>query len=329
MTSNEKIYAKYNYWGSDPPDTEKFYPDADSVLYDPYCENSHCSGGKPVALREAVLESERVEEARQAEREGEYAEAIEIYREILQSGEDERNVKQAVVGLARAAGALGSGFEAVISELASIAAQHPSGKVRRKAAAQWRLALVADGQYDAAIQAYEEVMAAGETLTDRLAAQTAVGEIYLTFLQDEAKARAMLEPILEDYPGHPEAYAAWMVLLDVEEGVPPPKALVEPAEEAAAEEPCEVTLETAPNPANPAIMIKFSLPQAMRAELAVYDVLGRKVRRLVPEQVRLSGQHQVSWDGQDEHGRTVASGVYLVRLTANATAYVRKVTMVR
>jgi hypothetical protein len=70
-----------------------------------------------------------------------------------------------------------------------------------------------------------------------------------------------------------------------------------------------------PNPFNAATVIRFALPRAVRAELAVFDVTGRKVRSLVSGQLP-AGTREVRWDGRDDFGRTVSSGVYLSRLRA-------------
>ncbi len=72
----------------------------------------------------------------------------------------------------------------------------------------------------------------------------------------------------------------------------------------------------APNPFNPATTIRFDLPEAGNVALVIYDINGRQVRNLLVGQAFLPGQHSVTWDGCDNHGRAVASGVYLMRLTA-------------
>jgi len=89
-----------------------------------------------------------------------------------------------------------------------------------------------------------------------------------------------------------------------------------------------------PNPFNPSTTIRFSLPEAGPVTLAVYDVNGRLVRNLVgvaasAAQTFLSGQHSVVWDGRDDNGREVASGVYLARLTAAHGVLTRRMVLVR
>ena len=73
-----------------------------------------------------------------------------------------------------------------------------------------------------------------------------------------------------------------------------------------------------PNPFNANTTIAFDLPGTAPVRLVVYDLLGRRVRTLHRGEALAPGRHRSSWDGLDENGRPVASGVYLYRLTAGA-----------
>jgi hypothetical protein len=78
-----------------------------------------------------------------------------------------------------------------------------------------------------------------------------------------------------------------------------------------------------PNPFNPQTIIGFDLPRTMHVELAVYDVLGRRVASLLNRELP-PGEHSVEWRGIDDAGGKVASGVYFYRLTADGTSETRK-----
>ncbi|MFH1844160.1 MAG: FlgD immunoglobulin-like domain containing protein [bacterium] len=73
--------------------------------------------------------------------------------------------------------------------------------------------------------------------------------------------------------------------------------------------------EPAPNPFNPATNLEFTLPNDGQVKLAVYDLRGRLVRRLLDE-IRTVGTHTVSWNGRDDTGASVAAGTYVFRLQA-------------
>ncbi|MCE5251256.1 T9SS type A sorting domain-containing protein [bacterium] len=68
-----------------------------------------------------------------------------------------------------------------------------------------------------------------------------------------------------------------------------------------------------PNPFNPATTIDFTLPEAGYADLAVYNVAGQKICELVSG-ILPAGRHSVVWDGRDQNGKSVSSGVYITRL---------------
>jgi hypothetical protein len=83
-----------------------------------------------------------------------------------------------------------------------------------------------------------------------------------------------------------------------------------------------------PNPFNPSTTIRFSLPEAQEVRLAIYDVEGRLVRSLV-DGVEPAGVNRVTWDGVDNDGSPVASGIYFVRLTDGQQAATRKIVLVK
>jgi hypothetical protein len=83
-----------------------------------------------------------------------------------------------------------------------------------------------------------------------------------------------------------------------------------------------------PNPFNPTTQIAFSLPTAGHAELAVFDLLGRRVATLVDGSLT-SGVHQVEWSGSNGDGESAAAGVYFYRLTAGAQTETRKMLLLK
>ena len=74
-----------------------------------------------------------------------------------------------------------------------------------------------------------------------------------------------------------------------------------------------------PNPSHGTVSIAYGLPQVGSVLLAVYDVAGREVTRLVDEAAKAAGWHQVTWDGRTAAGTRAAEGVYFVRLLGAGT----------
>ncbi len=83
-----------------------------------------------------------------------------------------------------------------------------------------------------------------------------------------------------------------------------------------------------PNPFNPVTEINYQLPERARVLLNVYNTLGQKVSTLVDEQ-KEAGSYMVSWDGTDERGTAVASGIYFYRLSAGEFVENKKMVLLR
>lgn len=83
-----------------------------------------------------------------------------------------------------------------------------------------------------------------------------------------------------------------------------------------------------PNPFRPSTFIRFDLPTSTAVTLSVYDLSGRRVRSLV-EGAADAGAHAIEWDGMDDAGRAVGSGVYFYRLEAGTFRATRKMTLLK
>jgi hypothetical protein len=83
-----------------------------------------------------------------------------------------------------------------------------------------------------------------------------------------------------------------------------------------------------PNPFNPQTVIAFELPRAQPVQLRIYDLQGKLVRNLV-QGLQPAGRHEVVWQGRDERGSEVASGLYFYRLTTEDGDQVRKMTLLK
>jgi hypothetical protein len=83
-----------------------------------------------------------------------------------------------------------------------------------------------------------------------------------------------------------------------------------------------------PNPFNPATTIKYQLPLASKVELAVYSLLGGRVKTLV-DRSQEAGYYEARWDGTNEAGIPVTSGVYIYRFVADKYQMVRKMILLK
>jgi len=83
-----------------------------------------------------------------------------------------------------------------------------------------------------------------------------------------------------------------------------------------------------PNPFNPETVIRYDLPTESDVVLEVFDLVGQRVRVLVADALS-AGAHQVVWDGRNEAGESVSSGLYLYRLRVGRFAQVRSMMLLK
>jgi len=83
-----------------------------------------------------------------------------------------------------------------------------------------------------------------------------------------------------------------------------------------------------PNPFNPSTTLRFSLTQASSTSLRIYDGSGRLVRTVMNGPLG-KGQHRVEWNGKDDRGHAVATGIYMVRLNSGLKQSVARLLLAR
>ncbi len=84
-----------------------------------------------------------------------------------------------------------------------------------------------------------------------------------------------------------------------------------------------------PNPFTPRTEIGYGLPQATAVTLMIYDVGGRLVRRLIEDEPREAGHHAVRWDGRDDDGHTLPSGVYVYAVEAAGETVRKRMALIK
>jgi hypothetical protein len=84
-----------------------------------------------------------------------------------------------------------------------------------------------------------------------------------------------------------------------------------------------------PNPFNPRTEIRFSLAAPTAVALGIFDLGGRRLRRLLAGETQGAGTHALTWDGRDDAGRPLASGVYLIQLRAGGRSASQKLVLLK
>ncbi|MFC2085389.1 T9SS type A sorting domain-containing protein, partial [Bacteroidota bacterium] len=83
-----------------------------------------------------------------------------------------------------------------------------------------------------------------------------------------------------------------------------------------------------PNPFNPTTKIKYQVPENAKITLAIYNMLGERVRTLVNE-IREAGYYTVEWDGRNDYGTQISSGVYIYRMFSDKFVATKKMMFIK
>ena len=83
-----------------------------------------------------------------------------------------------------------------------------------------------------------------------------------------------------------------------------------------------------PNPFNPETNIQFTLPQPSNVKIDVYNIAGELITSLANNDFNI-GTHSVKWNGKDNSGNSVSSGIYLYRMTANDFSESRRMLLLK
>jgi len=83
-----------------------------------------------------------------------------------------------------------------------------------------------------------------------------------------------------------------------------------------------------PNPFNPETEISYALPEDSYVKLTIYNIQGQKVKQLVDE-YQNAGTREVIWDGRDESGERVASGIYFYRIQAGSYSMTNRMVLLK
>jgi len=83
-----------------------------------------------------------------------------------------------------------------------------------------------------------------------------------------------------------------------------------------------------PNPFNPVTTIKYDLPEDVLVTMLIYDIMGRQVNILINE-YKQAGYRSIQWDGRDNYGRLLGTGMYFCQIEAGSYSMVRKMVLLK
>lgn len=89
-----------------------------------------------------------------------------------------------------------------------------------------------------------------------------------------------------------------------------------------------VAMSAFPNPFSPRTTISFALNTIQPVRISIYDIMGKKTAELLNE-VRSRGRHEILWDGTNDHGTKLSSGIYIVRMEAKGFSESKRMILIK
>ena len=83
-----------------------------------------------------------------------------------------------------------------------------------------------------------------------------------------------------------------------------------------------------PNPFNPTLTIKYNLDIEQNVSIDIYNILGQRVHELI-DKTMPAGYHSINWNGKNDSGVLLSSGIYFIRISTDTQSYVRKVSLIK
>ena len=310
------INCCFNWWGSDPPEPEKFYPTGNSYfIYDPWDESSnHPLPGDGIG--EDSNARIAYKNALEAEGNEDYSSAAVMYSSIIDTYPLS---EEALLSLRRLficeKNAYGNMYylKLFYEELANSCPEDTVFCLISR-----NLAIDCDKEnelYEEVFLQYSDILELPIDEADSIFTQINVMNTLLE-IEEFGRSTVCLENLPENIRRlNPADIKDFQIksqnLLDNLLGEP------EHEEEPLCTLPACVTLHSNyPNPFNPTTTISFSIPEESNAELSVYNIKGQKVKILANNEFN-KGNHSVVWNGNDYTGKPVSSGIYFYKLNVN------------
>ena len=89
-----------------------------------------------------------------------------------------------------------------------------------------------------------------------------------------------------------------------------------------------LTLSNYPNPFNPETTISFNNPQSGKVNLSIFNIKGQLVKTLLDDETS-AGPHSLVWNGKDERGKNVASGIYFTKIKTDKSVQTKKMLLIK
>ena len=329
--SSGYIYARYNWWESSTPD---LYTSQTVLIDDPLNQSSALLTGlsKPM-IDNHVINSTSKSIPEEYNRlataflmEGNYEKARGLFQYVFENYPDSEEAKYALVHITACFDQLNERSN-VVPFLEGVSESYSKLELSGFALALSVPYLESAGKYSQAVERCLQVREFSKDEEVNKNMLFILANIYFYGLQDADKAKLYFEEYIKSYPKDPMTKTAQDMLEIMDHGFIPKRDHPENAQ--ANDSPTTFALsQNYPNPFNPETEISFQLPEDVHVTLSIFNLLGQKVRTIIDKQMA-TGYHTIQWDGRNDFGNSVASGVYLYVIQAGKFYDVKKMVLMR
>jgi hypothetical protein len=315
--------CQYNWWGTPNPDDGFFDPEADFDYSNPLSSAPYPAWNIDPPEWLAFAQAVDLENA------GSYSSAIDAYMDIVEDYTETSVAMESIKRIFYLTNLTNGSFANLQAYYQDIVDTCTFVPIARAADELITRCLVEAAEFQDALDRCEEVIANPPSVADSVFAVIEAGYVYLAAAAGGG-GLDVLEPVgiypqmqpasLEDYR-HRCEQAMKLILSTEDEQLTYKKEL--------AAIPTGFSLSKPyPNPFNASTRISYSLLEARDVNLAVYDVLGRKVVTLLDDRQE-AGEHDVVWYGQSSTGIPVSSGIYFIRMSTETGVQSAKMLLLK
>ncbi len=317
--------AEKNWWGSSSP-SSSIFENPSAIDYNPWWTGSDPHSSRPLTgainadtetspvaddneLNETDSLNQQLWQAFILYQKAKYDSAMQISRDIIKLAplSDEAFSALNVLRISHAASGK-PGLEGYLTQLiAKHVGEEMAGVARLNLA--W-YALGQDNATDALVKLQDNIVSFSNNAVERITLfQKMV--VYLLNLGDRQSAEAAFSELQTKYPNDPLVVEAQRLL---GKSTPQNQQKQLTKLNTAELQRSSTALSSHPNPFNPETRIQYQIPEASLIQLRIYNLMGQEIRTLVQEQQN-PGTYSVVWDGKNDSGIEVSSGVYIYQVT--------------
>jgi hypothetical protein len=314
------LMARKNYWGTTNARQirNSIYPPSWRVEFEPF----NTEPNTPFS----PLIDDVFKQALAAEESGDQALARQLYTSIATNEPDSLYALQSLGRL----NSIYAGYPDLLNDLRGIYDAYmvacSDSVLIKSAQAKYAMVNRLDGLYTEAIQGYEDLLLFSTTEVDSLLCLLDIAYTMQDMYYDDSGKAA------HSTMSYQSNGISISTLKDAKHTVDElwGKILAKSEDESIYNAPVPTKLELSnyPNPFNPSTTIAFSVPEAGKVRLTVYNIRGQRVRSLIDDNM-MRGFHKVIWDGKDNGKHSVSSGLYFVRIDTGNNTVIKKVMMLK